>query len=78
MIECYQTSFSFPPVKHHKVDVSFKRGEISSDGGMLLLREIDKRLGLTMAIDRVLCDNHVQGRCDHTQLTMLRQRISLS
>ncbi len=75
MTECDQTSFSFPSVKHRKVDVNFNGGEISSDLGMWLLREIDKRLRLTTAIDRVLCDNRVQGRCDDTQLTMLRQRI---
>ncbi|WP_044617467.1 transposase [Gynuella sunshinyii] len=61
MTECYRASLLFPPVKRCKVDVNFDGGEISSDGGMLLLRELDKRLGLTTAIDHVLHDNRVQG-----------------
>ena len=41
-----QKSFEFPAVKRRKVEVEFSGGDITSDGGVLLLREVDRRLGL--------------------------------
>lgn len=39
--------FDLPAVCRKKVSASFDSGAISSDGGLLLLREADRRLGLT-------------------------------
>ena len=75
MTECYQTSMDFPRVKRRKVDVNFEGGEITSDGGSLLLRQVDRQIGLTKALDAVLVDPRMQAKCDHSQLSMLRQRI---
>jgi hypothetical protein len=39
-----QTVFDFPALKRRKVQAEFTDGDISSDGGVLLPRQIDKRL----------------------------------
>lgn len=75
MTKCYQTHMKFPRVKRRQVEVNFEGGEVTSDGGAVLLRQTDRAIGLTKAIDRVLDDSRVTGRCEHSQLSMLRQRI---
>ena len=75
MTKCYQNPMRFSRVKRRQVEVNFNGGDISSDGGMLLLRELDQQLGLTQAIHRAIRDPRVKNRCIHDQLTLLRQRI---
>jgi hypothetical protein len=57
------------------VIADFNGGAITSDAGALLLREVDRRLGLTERIDSILPDPRHPLRISHTQLTLLRQRI---
>ena len=75
MTKRYHTSVEFSSLKRRNVHVSFEGGDITSDGGALLLREADKRLGLTEAASRALHDPRRRGACQHSQLSMLRQRI---
>jgi hypothetical protein len=75
MTECTPNRDLFPACKSRKIEVSFDGGHISSDGGSLLLRQMDRKLGLTRKIDKVLFDPRRQASCSHSQLTMLRQRI---
>ncbi|MEZ5592489.1 MAG: transposase [Gammaproteobacteria bacterium] len=42
-------------------EAAFSGGEITSDGGVLLLSELDRQLGLTVALDRVLRDPRCPG-----------------
>jgi hypothetical protein len=57
------------------VEANFKGGEISSDGGVVLLRQVDRRLKLTTAIARVLDDPRRQASCEHDVLSLVRQRL---
>ena len=41
----------------------------------MLLRQVDRRTGLTQQIANKLDDGRVQGRCDHSQLSLLRQQV---
>ncbi len=66
---------SFPGVKGRRVEAAFEGGNITSDGGVLLLRQADRRLGLTAAAARMLADPRRQASCDHDRLSMLRQRV---
>ncbi len=75
MPECYQNTLQFSGVKRRKVEVNFNGGEVTSDGGLLLLREVDRKVGLTKALDAALIDPRVQGRCTHSSLSLLRQRV---
>ena len=56
MAQCYQNSFEFPRVRRRAVDARFDGGEITSNGGSLLLRQADRYLGLTEAVAKALSD----------------------
>jgi len=75
MTECKQISFGFPTCKSRKVLADFNGGDVTSDGGVLLLRQVDRRLGLTRRLSGILKDRRRRGSCDHDQLRLLRQRI---
>jgi hypothetical protein len=62
-------------VQKRRVEASFGGGQISSDGGSLLLRERDRACGLSRAVARALPDGREPNRCDHSQLSLVRQRL---
>ena len=49
MTHCTTPKIEFPSLKRRKVEAEFSGGEITSDGGALLLREADRQLGLMKA-----------------------------
>lgn len=49
--------------------------DISSDGGVLLLRQLDDRLGLTRSFAGLLDDERAPGRRRHERSEQLRQRV---
>jgi len=50
-------------------------GALTSDAGVLLLRQLDERLGLTRGLAGCLVDRREQGKVRHDVLALLRQRI---
>jgi hypothetical protein len=69
------TTIEFTRCKRRKVNADFGGGEITSDAGVMLLSEVDKKLNLTQRIGRVLNDPRCQGKCKHSLLDLLRQRV---
>ena len=65
----------FPGCKGRRVEAEFSGGNVTSDAGILLLRQADRRLGLTAAIARLLKDPRRQASCEHSVLSMPRQRV---
>jgi hypothetical protein len=72
---CTQESFQFPVCNRRRVEANFQGGDITSDGGVLLLQQVDRRLGLTEALARALDDPRRQASCEHDGLSLLRQRV---
>ncbi|WXG52737.1 MAG: transposase [Candidatus Sedimenticola sp. (ex Thyasira tokunagai)] len=68
MTNCNQTVLEFPVLKRRKVQAEFSGGDITSDGGVLLLRQIDRRLGLMKAVDAVIPDPRNPDYITHSQL----------
>jgi hypothetical protein len=68
-------SVLFPPLKGKKIEVNFNGGHVSSDGGALLLREIDNQLNLTNEAASYIEDPRDPDKVTHSMLTMLRQRV---
>ena len=66
MTNCTQTAFDFPPLKRRKIQAEFSGGDITSDGGVLLLRKIDQRLGLLSAVDSVIPDPRDPRYIEHS------------
>jgi len=75
MPKCTIEQFEFPGLKRRQIVSQFSGGEITSDAGGILLRQIDRRLGLTKSVSEELKDSRRQKSCDHSLLSMLRQRI---
>jgi hypothetical protein len=75
MTICTTEAIEFTRCKRRKVVADFGGGEITSDAGVLLLSEADKRLRLTQRIAPQFDDPRCKGKCDHSLQDMLRQRI---
>ena len=75
MTKCYQKSFEFPRVNRRIVEARFDGGDITSDGGVLLLRQADRLTGLSDSIARALSDPRRQASCDHDVPGLVRQRL---
>lgn len=75
MTQCYQKSLHFGRVKRRRVEAEFSGGDITSNAGVVLLKQLDQRLGLTEALGRALDDPRRQASCQYTLTTLLRQRI---
>ena len=74
MAECGQLGFELPGLNGRKIEGNFQGGNVSSDVGLMLLRQVDRHLGLTKAIarwagsgqDRTLLGEHVAS--EHLRL----------
>lgn len=75
MSNCTQESFEFPVCRRRSIQASFSGGEITSDGGVLLLRQADRRVGLCAAVASALEDSRRQASCVHDGLSLLQQRV---
>lgn len=75
MPNCTAERVPFSNVKRRKIDVGFDGGDVSSDGGLLLLREVDRKLGLLKAVAQTLPDPRNPALVQHTSEHLLRQRV---
>jgi len=74
MTECStQLTFGFKSKK--KLTVDFQGGEITSDSGLLLVRQADERLSLSKGLSESICDRRDSRYTDHDLRTLLQQRI---
>ena len=69
--------FSLPAVCRKKVSVAFDGGSASSDGGVMLLREVERRLGVAALLAGCIVDRRDPCRIDHALGEMLRLRMFL-
>lgn len=75
MTDCSTNTIHFSSCKRRKVEADFSGGNITSDGGTLLLKLADKRLSLIHEVSQHIDDQRRQASCDHDIETMLRQRV---
>jgi hypothetical protein len=75
MTKCKRESIYFPAHKGKKVEVNFNGGDVTSDGGVLLLREIDRKLDLTKQISALIPDARDQRYVNHPVEKILAQRV---
>ena len=75
MTECNQLTFEFASCERRKVVADFRGGEISQEGGLLLLREVDRELNLLQRAASILPDDRSPERVTHSQADLLRQRV---
>jgi hypothetical protein len=58
-----------------KIIGAFDGGAMTSDAGLLLIRELDRKLGLTTALGRAMEDSRQSGKTQHSAIGMTRQRV---
>jgi len=75
MTECTQSSFEFARHFAQRVVADFDGGTLTSDGGALLLRQTDQRIGLLERLATCFTDYRRPERIEHSVETMLAQRV---
>src|SRR5437867_4316616 len=70
-----QQSVLFPDLFEKPLFVAFYQEHSSSDGGAILLKAADTRLGLTDALAACLRDERQAGKVDHNTVELFRQRV---
>ena len=75
MTECSQETFAFTAHFSRRVDAAFSAGQVSSDGGALLLRETDGKINLLGRLAACFSDGRDAERIAHGVEQMLAQRI---
>ena len=65
----------FPPVAGQTIRADFEGGALSSDFGALLLRGVDRQIGLTARLAAAIRDKRHQSYIDHPLRDLLAQRI---
>ncbi|NWO04289.1 MAG: transposase, partial [Alteromonadaceae bacterium] len=66
---------TFSPLSRRQIEADFSGGHITSDAGLLLLREVDKQHSLTQRLALVLNDSRNPVLVRHKLETMTRQRV---
>ncbi len=73
--DCKQEPLLFQDLGSRKVVADFSGGTLSSDGGVLLVRQVDAGLGLTANLAQCFSDERQAVYVDHTVQQLLAQRI---
>lgn len=75
MPKCTEATIELGRLGRRVIEASFDGGDISSDAGVLLLRRVDERIGLSRAAAGVLSDPRDPSRITHSLRDLLAQRI---
>jgi hypothetical protein len=75
MAECNELDFELPGLNGRRIEGNFRGGNVSSDGGLVVLRQVDRWLGLSKALAKRLPDRRDPDKIEHSLESMLRQRI---
>ena len=75
MTECNRQPMLFSSVGSKKIVADFDGGDLTSDGGLPLLREVDRKIGLIDALDDAIYDPRCPWLIEHDQRTILAQRV---
>ena len=75
MTDCTTQTLLFASLDRRQLVADFDGGDITSDGGLPLLREVDRKIGLLDALDAAIGDPRNPIFLVHDQRAMLAQRI---
>ncbi len=73
--DCKETQLEFQTFGRRQVVASFDGGRISSDGGLLLLREVAQHTGLLQQFARCFTDHRDPDLIEHSVEQLLAQRV---
>ena len=75
MPKCTADSMEFGRLGRRVIEANFQGGAISSDGGVLLLRQMDRRMGLSDSVAATLNDPRSPERIRHELRDLVAQRL---
>ena len=75
MPKCTADSMEFGRLGRRVIEANFQGGAISSDGGVLLLRQMDRRIGLSDSVAAALNDPRSPERIRHELRDLVAQRL---
>jgi hypothetical protein len=76
-VECASVVSGSSPIVGKAVRVAFDGGHLTSDAGVVLLAQIERRLGIAERLARCLTDPRSPERIHHTLAEMIRFRVLL-
>jgi hypothetical protein len=74
MTEATLLPFDLPAVRRKKLTVDFDGGNQSSDAGLLLLRQAERKLGICRRLAEAMPDRRNQSRVDHKMVELVTAR----
>jgi Transposase DDE domain group 1 len=75
MTECTQSVFEFAGLYQRQVVAQFDGGDITTDAGGLLLREVDGKLNLIARLAGCFVDHRRPDRTEHGVRELVAQRV---
>ena len=75
MTQCNQREFAFAPHFSRQVSARFSERQLSTEGGALLLRETDRKIGLLSRVRKCFWDHRQPWLIEHELGELLAQRI---
>ena len=75
MTQCKRQKLVLSRLGRRRVEADFSGGRLSSDAGLLLVREIDRKLGLLDAAQQAIPDPRNPAAITHQQRELLAQRV---
>src|SRR5210317_1111910 len=73
--ECTKKRYHFQALGRRDIVADFSGGTITSDGGGLLLREVEKRTNILERFAKCFIDHRDQKRIEHTVQELISQRV---
>ena len=75
MPDCTGQQMLFGRIGRCEIEANFEGGALSSDGGLMLLRQVDRRIGLSKAVAEALHDPRDPERITHDLRDLVAQRL---
>lgn len=75
MTQCTQETFKFQGLKEKKVEGKFNGGTITSDGGGILLREVENKRNILKRFSECFVDYRDKDSTEHSVRELVSQRI---
>jgi hypothetical protein len=75
MPKCTADQMDFGRLGRCRIEANFEGGALSSDGGLMLLRQLDRKIGLSAAVASALHDRRDPDLIEHPLRELVAQRL---
>jgi hypothetical protein len=75
MPKCTSDELGFGRLGRRRIEANFQGGALSSDGGLMLLRQVDRKIGLSAAVAGALHDPRAPDLITHELRHLVAQRL---